>query len=250
MTRTRILVTGADSLIGSHILGLLLSGHNLSIQAIVRTREWAFTLQEQFTQRISSALEFRVSYKDDIVLPGHFDDALNVPNDPFQIVLHILTAVSSEEADCLARFVNVESDAVSGFLDSVQRLAKQAHRVVLISSLAQFARWLQKEQSVHSINQEYALATCQAGDNIIYDAVLKWISESRPHFDVVYITAPSLYGPATRPLETSSDVMEANRRIWDLCSNEYRERVDMPPYGIVNFVDVRVSQLLPPLRTR
>jgi hypothetical protein len=191
---------------------------------------------------ISSALDFQVSLKDDVVLAGRFDSALDVPNDPYHIVVHILTATPTEGADCLTRFINLETDAVIDFLQSVRRLATQAQRVVLISSLAQFARWLRKEESSHSINQEHVLATSQAGDNIIFDAVSKWVEESGPHFEVVYITAPSLYGPAVQPLETSSNVLEANRRIWDLCSNEYRERMDVSPYGIAPFVDVRVSQ--------
>jgi nucleoside-diphosphate-sugar epimerase len=244
MSRTRILLTGADSLLGSHILGLLMSGHNLSVEATVETRESAFTLQQQYSQRTSSARELQISFTDDIVLPGRSDDALHSPNDPFHIVVHILTSVSSGGADCLTRFTSLESDAVTNFLRSAQRLAKQAQRVLLISSLAQFARWLQTEEIPPSANQNYVLETSQAGDNLIYNAVSNWIKESGPHYDVVYITTPSLYGPAIRPLETSSNVLEANRRIWDLCSNEYGERTDMPPYGITHFLDVRVSQLL------
>jgi hypothetical protein len=248
MSRTRVLLTGADSLIGSHILGLLMSGNNLSVLATVGTRESAYILQQQYNQKTSSALDFQIFFNHD--MPGRSDDALNSPNDPFHVVVHILTAVPLEGADCLTRFTSLESDAVTDFLRSVQRLAKQTQRVVLISSIAQFAWWLQKEETPLAINQDYVLATSQAGDNIIYSAVSGWIAECGPQFDVVYITAPSLYGPAIRPLETSSDVLEANRRIWDLCSNEYRERIDMPPYGIANFVDVRVSQLLVILYTK
>ena len=62
-----------------------------------------------------------------------------------------------------------------------------------------------------------------------------------PPFDIAYITAPSIYGPAVYPLETSSDLTETNRRIWDICSSEPRERTDTSPYGMRNFTDVRVS---------
>lgn len=251
MPRTRILLTSADSLTGSHILYLLLSDGNLSVRAIVGSRENASAIQEQYRQGSSSTVDFTIIQEKDLVVPGVFDNALNEHAHPFNTVVHTLTAHSSDEADCLARFIHLESETLISFLRSVQQFAKQVRRVVIVATLTPFARWLQIERqsgrstggnrSLVTTDPESILATSQAGDNIVHETVAKWTSDSRPQFDVVYITAPSCYGPALRPLETSSDLFEANRRIWNICSNERRERMETPPFGISHFLDVRVS---------
>lgn len=255
MPRTRILLTSADSLTGSHVLHLLLSDNNLSVRAIVGSREKASAIQDQYRQASSSTIDFTIVPEKDQVVPGIFDNVLNENADPFNTVVHTLSTRPSDEADCLARFIHLESETLINFLQSVQQLAKQVRRVVIVASLTPFARWLQIERnsghapggnhSLAATDAESVLETSQAGDNIVYDAVARWVRDSRPRpqFDVVYITAPSCYGPALRPLETSSDLFEANRRIWNICSNERRERMETPPFGISHFLDVRVSLL-------
>ena len=247
MPRTRILLTGADSLIGSHILHILLPDNSLSIRATVGSREKAQAIQQQYRLGSSSTLDFTFVPEKDLTGSGNFDDALRENGELFNTIVHALSAHPSEEADCLARFINLESEAVIRFLRSVQQLTKQVRRVVIVTSLTPFARWLQIEGNSGGgdprsagVDPEYVLATSQAGNNIVYDAVSKWVRESGATFDVVYITAPCCYGPAVRPLETSSDLFEANRRIWNICGNE-PERMGTPPYGITQFLDVRVG---------
>ncbi|KAF1945602.1 NAD(P)-binding protein [Clathrospora elynae] len=237
MPRMRILLTGADSLTGSHILGLLLSDNDLVVRAAVGTREAAYAIRQQYRQGTSSTVDLEVVPEKDLAVPGIFNNALT--GDSFDTVVHTLTANPSEQADCLARFINLVSESIINFLRSTQQFAKQVRRVVLITSLTPFARWLQIERNSTVVDSEYILAASQAGDNIVHDAVSKWLRNSGAHFDVVYITAPSCYGPTTRTLETSSDLLEANRRIWNICSNEHRERARTPPYGIAHFVDAR-----------
>lgn len=254
MSRPRILLTGADGLVGSHILSLLLSYNNSSIRAVVGSRERAYAIQRQYGQgTTTTTLELSVVPERNLTVPGAFDDAMSDYVDPFQTVVHTLTADRSEEADCLARFINLKTEAIIGFLNSLNARAQGVRRVVIVTSLTPYARWLTDAQVERSsratgrtqgstaVDSEYVLATSQAGDNIVYDAVVRWMRASRARFDMVWITAPSVYGPATRPLETSSDLLEANRRIWNICSNEHRERMETPPYGIAHFLDVRVG---------
>lgn len=248
----RVLLTGADNLIGSHILNLLVSGYEVSVRAIVGSKERAYAMQQQYRYGISAALDFTVISASNSAIPETFDNALSDHDNPFHAVVHTLTSSYSNEADCLARFINLESETVVGLLTSIRQVAKQVRRVIIVTSLTRFARWLATDsqydrgigssiQSSALLDQQHVLATSQAGDNIVHDAVSKWWKTSAALFDVVYITAPSCYGPAIRSLETSSDLLEANRQIWNICSNEVHERTGSPPYGIAQFVDVRVS---------
>ncbi|KAL6703633.1 hypothetical protein ACN47E_009493 [Coniothyrium glycines] len=245
MSRTRVLLTGADSLIGSHIQNILLSDRAISLRAVITTSERASEIQQEFTQAGSSP--------DVVVLQGQlvagssaYDEPLRDDSDPFHIVLHTSTGNPTHQVDCLARFINLEAESLIDFLESIQEYAQRVRRVVIVNSLAPFAEWLVKEadasrlQSVAAVvDTEYILAASQAGNNIVHNTVLKWLTHFEPRFDVVFVTSPSCYGPATRPLETSSDVLDANRRIWNICNNEWDKVMETTPFGIAPFADVR-----------
>ncbi|KAF2877940.1 hypothetical protein BDV95DRAFT_588943 [Massariosphaeria phaeospora] len=246
----RVLLTGASTLTGSHVLAQLLS-FNISVRAVVETREEAQSLQQQYPPTATRRLDFSIVPSKDLAVRGAFNNALNSHSAPFDTVIHTAIADPAEQADCLARLVNLETEALANFLSSVKHIATRTQRVIITDSLTPFARWLvhpQQEQSPRAghfsphraaeTDSEYVLAASQASDNIVYDALSKW-RDAHASFDLVYVTAPSVYGPSIRPLENSSDLEEANRRIWNICSNDSHERVTSPPYGIDFFTDVR-----------
>ncbi|KAF2108736.1 hypothetical protein BDV96DRAFT_504088 [Lophiotrema nucula] len=252
MPAQRLLLTGANTLTGSHILHHLLS-FDVSVRAVVATREEAQAIHQQYPNDDTSRLDFATVHPADIAIPGSFDDALSGYPEPFDTIIHTVSADPSEEADCLSRFINQETDTLTNFLRSVKDVATSVRRVVIVTSLSPFARWLvdpQVERSPHGnnpssshrnaeIDSEYVLATSQASDNIVYDALWRWRRDANAQFDLVSLTAPSIYGPSLRPLENSSDIHEANRRVWNICSNDSVEHLTSPPYGIDYYTDVR-----------
>ncbi|KAF1963758.1 NAD(P)-binding protein [Byssothecium circinans] len=251
MTRRRILVTGANNLVGSHILRRLLT-YDVSVRAVVESSEQVQSLRQQYPAWSHPRLDFAVVSHQELLSPNAFEQSIADRQEPFDTIVHTVTADPADEADCLARFVNLETESLTNFLRTVKLAGPQVQRVVFATSLSPFARWLvdpQVERSpsggtpshsrAASIDSEYVLATCQASDNIVHDALRKWMRDVRAHFDLVYLTAPSVYGPSIRPLQNSSDLQEANRRIWNICSNDSSERMTSPPYGIDYFADVR-----------
>jgi hypothetical protein len=167
-----------------------------------------------------------------------------------------VAANPSEEADCLSRFIHLETGTLVNLARNIKDVAKNVRRLVVTTSLTPFARWLVDPQAERSprganpsyqraaeVDSDYVLATSQASDSIVYDTLSGWLRNANAGFDLVSITAPSVYGPSIRPLDNSSDVEEANRRIWNICNSEHHERVTSPPYGIGFFTDVRVSWL-------
>lgn len=255
MARRRILVTGANTLIGSHILGQFLN-YDVSVRAVVSSYEEAQRLSQQYHPQNYPRLDYAIVPHSSLAIPGAFDEALREHPEPFDTIVHTVTADPSDEADCLARFINLETESSLNFLRSVRAVTSRVSRVVIVTSLSPFARWLvDPEVELSSprsptlmhhraaeIDSEYVLATSQASDNIVHDALWRWMRENYARFELAYVTAPSVYGPSLRPLENSSDLQEANRRIWNICSNDSRERMTSPPYGIDYFTDVRVSQ--------
>jgi len=254
----RVLLTGSYSLTGSHILHQLLS-YNVSVRAVVGSREEAQILERQYPPTTTPLLDFAVVPPKDLSIPGAYDDALNEYPEPFDTVIHTITADPSEEADCLSRFINLETESLINFLRSVQEVGSRVQRVIITTSLTPFARWLVDPQSerdprrgsivstsprVAEIDSEYVLATSQASDNIVYDALWKWMKESHVRFDLVTLTAPSIWGPHIRQLENSADLEGGNRKVWNIIKpggGEAFEQTVLPPYGIDFFTDVRVS---------
>jgi nucleoside-diphosphate-sugar epimerase len=253
MTRRRLLVTGASTLIGSHILHQLL-GYDVSIRAVVGSHEEVQQLRQQYPPSTYPRLEVAVVPHKESAIPGAFEGALSDYPEPFDTIVHTVAADPAEDADCLARLVNLETESSVNLLRSIRAVTSRVHRVVVVTSLSPFARWLvdphleplspggyYNQHRAAEIDTEYVLATSQASDNIIHDALWKWMRDVQARFDLVYLTAPSVYGPSIRTLENSSDLREANRRVWNICSNA-NDHMSSPPYGIDYFTDVRVSQ--------
>jgi nucleoside-diphosphate-sugar epimerase len=250
MAKTRILLTGADTFTGSHILARLSSDHTVSVRAVVT--EVTPAMQNRHQQVSSSSVDFVTVSERESVVPGIFEDALRDLAEPFHAVVHTLNTNSSEEADCLAKFIKLQTDALICFLESVQKVSRAVSRVVVVSSLIPFARWLGDPHALrtpdavngHSssadFDAEHILAISQASNNIVSDAVLAWAKRYGARFDIAFVTAPSVYGPAVHPLENSSELTETNRRLWNICSNEPLGQAATPPYGITHFSDVRV----------
>jgi nucleoside-diphosphate-sugar epimerase len=253
MSKTRILLTGADTFMGSHILAQLLSHDDVSVRAVLNTAEAVPALQSHYQRIFPSSVDFATVCECDFLVPGIFEDALRDSSEPFHAVVHTLSNESSDEADCLARFIKLQTDAIIGFLISVQEASRVVSRVVIVGSLIPFARWLGDPHTLRIsdhvapanstypiVDSEHILATSQASDNIVSDAVLTWAKQYGARFNIVFVTAPSVYGPAVHPLENSSELTETNRRIWNICSNEPLEQATRPPHGINQFSDVRV----------
>ncbi|KAF2647852.1 NAD(P)-binding protein [Lophiostoma macrostomum CBS 122681] len=251
MATKRVLLTGAHNLIGSHILDQLLAS-SVSVRAVVASREEARDLQFRYPSVDTRSLDFAIVYPRDLITPGAYDDALNGYPQSFDTVIHTVAANPSEEADCLSRFIHLETETLVNLARNVKDVAKHVRRLIVTTSLTPFARWLVDPQAERSprganpsyhraaeIDSDYVLATSQASDNIVYDTLSGWLRNAHAGFDLVSITAPSVYGPSIRPLENSSDLEEANRRVWNICSSEHHDRVTSPPYGIDFFTDVR-----------
>jgi len=253
-TMTRVLLTGADTLTGSHVLAQLLSQDAISVRAVVQSRDAAQAIHEQYRRCPPSSLDFVALPADEEIVYGTMENALCDLSRPFEAILHTLIPKHSDAADCLSAFVKLETEEVLRFLNSVQHTAHYVRRVVLVTSLVPFARWLvhphahgdpaqniRQDSPTLAVDVEHILATSQASSSTMYDAILQWMKISGARFDIAYVSTPSVYGPSVHPLETSSDLSDTNRRIWNICSNEPPERTEIPPHGITHYADVRVS---------
>ncbi|KAF2495156.1 NAD(P)-binding protein [Lophium mytilinum] len=251
MPTKRVLLTGASGFIGLHILDQLLS-FDVSVRAVVGSDIEKEALRKQFPRTPPTGLDFAIVPDEDLSVPRAYDDALSATQEPFDTVIHTVTVDSLDEADSLSHFVNQESDGKKDFLQSVQAVAPKVRRVIFTSVLTTFARWLATPdlnsntrsptssiQSVAAKDPEYLLATCRANDDLINDRIWKYLADEKPGFDVVALSAPSVYGPLVRPLTLLTDLEEGNQRIWSICSNIPIGTVGLWSDSVSYYVDVR-----------
>ena len=254
MSPKRVLLTGAYGFIGSHILDQLLS-FSISVRAVVGSETEREALRNQFPCITESELDFAIVPDTDLLAPRAYDDALIATSEPFDTVIHTVCAGSSEEEDCFSHFINLQSDSKKSFLESVRTFAPRVRRVIITSTLTLFARWLQSSeaesqarfntssvQSVAAADPEFLLATCRASDDLVNDRLWKYIEDERPGFDVVALSAPSVYGPSTRHPKKITDLEEGNQMIWSIRHTASNQRAVFLSDGISYYADVRVSE--------
>jgi hypothetical protein len=68
------------------------------------------------------------------------------------------------------------------------------------------------------------------------------MKEQNPHFDLVSLNPPMVYGPILHSISENSQLNESNLRIWDLFIVSSKS-AELPPNGVYSYVDVRVSPI-------
>ncbi|OCL01474.1 NAD(P)-binding protein [Glonium stellatum] len=250
MSPKRVLLTGAYGFIGSHILDQLLS-FNISVRAVVGSEVEREALRNQFPRTTEAELDFAIVPDADLLAPRAYDDALIATPQPFDTVIHTVCAGLSEQ-DSFSHFVNLQSDSKKSFLESVRAFAPRVRRVIITNTLTLFARWLQSSelesqarfntsslQSAAASDPEFLLATCHASDDTVNDRLWKYIDDERPGFDLVALSAPSVYGPSTRHPRKITDLEEGNQMVWSICNAASNQRTVFPSDGISYYADVR-----------
>jgi len=75
------------------------------------------------------------------------------------------------------------------------------------------------------------------------------MEEQKPHFDLVSLNPPMVYGPLLHSIRDISQLNESNLRIWNLFLDSSKDS-EMPPNGVYWYVDVRVSDKYFPILER
>ena len=66
------------------------------------------------------------------------------------------------------------------------------------------------------------------------------MKQEKPHFEVVTICPPMIYGPLAHTVRSISDLNESTARIYNNFINSKKDAA-LPPDGLYLYADVRVS---------
>ncbi|KAF2261737.1 3-beta hydroxysteroid dehydrogenase/isomerase family protein-like protein [Lojkania enalia] len=236
MASHRILLTGANGFVASHILSQLISASH-SVRAVVRSPSKVSAIKSLFPSASPSQLDFAVV--PDMTIPGAFDEALK-SNPPFDIVMHTASPFLYKVASGNANdFLEPAIKGTTEVLEGIQNVAKgSVKRVVLTSSFAAVGGFgMYDDQNKVYVEEDWNPVTLEEAARTDDKA---WkIVESGTGFDLVVLNPPMVYGPLAHKVKSMNDLNESTARIWNLFLKEWNPEGEMPGNGLPLYVDVR-----------
>ena len=132
MAVPRVLLTGANGFIGSHILSTLLE-KSVFVHAVVRSEAKANRVRRDFPTFDKSKLDF--SIVPDITAPGAFDRCMQNAQ-PLDAVIHTASPFNYSEAKKPSDFIDPAIHGTTEILESTFKYAPVVKRFVITSSFA------------------------------------------------------------------------------------------------------------------
>eukprot|EP01111_Echinosteliopsis_oligospora_P010552 TRINITY_DN3311_c0_g1_i2.p1 TRINITY_DN3311_c0_g1~~TRINITY_DN3311_c0_g1_i2.p1 ORF type:complete len:354 (-),score=75.33 TRINITY_DN3311_c0_g1_i2:893-1909(-) len=238
-TGKHVLLTGASGYIAAHILEILLE-RGYKVRCTVRSQDKADWISNKYASK-KDQLEF--AFVKDISVPGAFDEATQ----GVDAVLHTASPFHfdvkvSNEHDLL-------KPAIQGTLSALQAAAKSpsVKRVIITSSFASILDYNKPITYAYSDNDWNPVTYEQAcNENAIIGyigskkfaekAAWDFLEKEKPHFDIVTLCPPMVYGPIVHNVASINDLGTSQKNIADLVTGETKE-VTQPRTRI--YVDVR-----------
>ncbi|OAK99252.1 NAD(P)-binding protein [Phaeosphaeriaceae sp. SRC1lsM3a] len=227
----RILLTGANGYIASHILSQLMTSNEHSVRAVVRSQEKVDAIKKLYPNSPSSQLDFAIV--PDISIPGAFDQALK-SNTPFDIIMHTASPFRFSTATSAQDFLDPAIKGTTEVLEGVQRVARNSvRRVIVTSSYVAVGTFgpgvvpskVYTEDDWNPITLEQAEAAFAAGIKGPAYLASKTFAEraawefkethgAEVRWDLVVLNPPIVYGPLTHLISNMEDLGESAARIY------------------------------------
>jgi len=244
----RVLLTGSNGFVGSHILEQLLS-RGLSVRGIVRSQAKAQQVLSDFPN-YGSQLDFGIV--PDITAPGAFDKVVQ-STPPFDTVIHTASPFLYRVISDNREFLDPAIKGTLEVLKSVKAYAPAVKRVVITSSCAAVINFqapvvttppkIYTEEDWNPTTWESALTGTQ---NNAYQASKKFaelsawefVEKEKPNFSLATLAPPMVYGPLRHTVKSVKELNQSNSRIYDLFINSKKD-AEEPPNGLHTYTDVR-----------
>jgi nucleoside-diphosphate-sugar epimerase len=252
----RILLTGANGYIASHILSQLLSPSSPlshSVRAVVRSQSKVDAIRALFPSTPSSRLDFAVV--PDITVPGAFDQALQPDNGAFDIVMHTASPFLFAAANSVQDFMDPAIKGTTEILAGIQRVAKSSvKRVIITSSFAAVGTFgpaetpgkIYTEDDWNPVTlQEVEEAWAKGNKGLAYLASktfaerAAWQESEGKEWDLVVLNPPMVYGPLAHRIDRMEDLSESTGRIWTGFFGDKKPEDELIPDGFPLYIDVR-----------
>jgi nucleoside-diphosphate-sugar epimerase len=244
----RVLLTGANGFLGSHILSELLN-NGFFVRSVVRSQAKADQIVRDFPS-FKSKMDFGIV--PDMTVPGAFNEVVK-STPPFDAILHQASPFFFASIGNNAEFLDPAVKGTTEILKAVKAHAPEVKRVIYTSSCAAVLNFsapvATSPQKVYTEDDWYPITYDEALEGNKADAyraskkfaeLAAWnfVKEEKPNFDLVSLNPPMIYGPLRHTVSNVKDINESNARIYSNFVNSSKD-APLPPNGVHIYVDVR-----------
>jgi len=230
---------GASGYLGAHVLSLLLQ-RGYKVRVTARSQVKADDIAAKNAQR-KDKLEFAIV--PDIIDPHAYDKAVVG-------VTHIIHVASPLPGNNVKSYEDdLIKPAVEGTVN-ILRAAKNipsVKRVVITSSIASIVGghqppYVYSEKDWNPITYEQAIhapiafVAYSASKKLAEKAAWDFLEQEKPHFDIVTILPPFLYGPFAHPIESKDQISGTPEMFFGLIEHRHGEQLHTT---LQTYVDVR-----------
>lgn len=240
-TKGLILVTGATSFVGTHVIRVFLE-NGYTVRGQVRNEASAHKVHKVFPD---AGARLTTVVVPDITLPGAFDDAVKDVAGVIHTASPFVFAVEDNEKDLLDPAVK----GTTRVLEAVAAHAPQVRRVVVTSSFAAIldpgqglrVGYTYTEKDWNPTTYEAAKATGDGGlaycasKTFAERAAWDFVEQAKPPFTVATVNPPMVYGP----VEHDAEIGKLNTSIADIYRFMDGSQKEPGPTAFPTFADVR-----------
>ncbi|KAI1374169.1 flavonol reductase [Hypoxylon crocopeplum] len=243
----RILLTGGNGFIGSHILAQFLD-RGYSVCCAVRTKSKGDKIFKDFAKQKS---QIDITVVPDIVAPGAYDAAVK-EQPPFDTIIHTASPFNYGIGGSNLQFLEPAINGTLNLLRAVKDNAPSVKRVIFTGSCASVVNYerlssdppkLFNEDDWNPVTWDEAVHGDQskayrASKKFAELEAWEFMKKEKPHFDLVTLCPPATFGPPRNSVSSISDLNESNGRLWKACFDSSKD-APVPYIPVHTYVDVR-----------
>ncbi|KAH6972000.1 hypothetical protein EDB80DRAFT_834326 [Ilyonectria destructans] len=244
----RVLLTGGNGFIASHILDVLLNnGHSVTIT--VRTKEKGDRVLARCKN--STKAEISVFVIPDFTTRGAFDECLQ-SNTSFDAVMHVASPFHYSATDIKRELLDPSIDGTTSLLTAVCDHAPSVKTVILTSSFAAILNSYKPNtipQHTYTESDWNPLTMDDAFQNTLNGyrasklfaerAAWDLMDTRKPTFSLTTICPTLAFGPVIQPLSCMDEINISSRRIYNFISGAFKSQIPVTGVSFFLWIDVR-----------
>ncbi|KAF7165774.1 hypothetical protein CNMCM5623_009853 [Aspergillus felis] len=249
----RVLLTGGNGFLGSHILGLLLE-RGYSVVTTVRSHEKAEQIRERQDLHASTT-QLRVIVVPDFTSAGAFDECFK-SDAPFDVVIHTASPFRYSITDIQRELLDPAIGGTIALLEAVRKSAPSVKKVIVTSSFASIINSYKGNSWVDHIYSEEdwnpitlsdahlnPLNGYRASKAFAERACWEFLEREEPPFSLVTLCPTLMFGPVVHPLRNLDELNTSNQRIRNFMVGEYKAEIPDTGTSFFLWIDVRDAAL-------